>query len=192
MAIKYVTKSRRVRRLTAPLDFLRIKHPEKIKYDYVYPIILTTSFMLLYYTLPIRPSVVLAGGLFEDVQQLLSLLFPFFVAALAAVASYQRPSLDEYTSGPRPVTLHEDGIDKALTRRRVVCYMFGYLSFLSLILLLYIFAAKLVTPSLIMFTSIYAPYVKFLGLLIFASMLSNLIITTLWGLFYLTDRLHRD
>ncbi len=61
------------------------------------------------------------------VNGLLQVLIGFFVASLAAVATFQRPGMDENMRGKAP-TLQGKGV----TRRQYLCYMFGYLAFMSI------------------------------------------------------------
>ncbi|EKF9782201.1 hypothetical protein RV096_003428, partial [Vibrio cholerae] len=67
------------------------------------------------------------SGLVQLVNGLLQVLIGFFVASLAAVATFQRPGMDENMRGKAP-TLQGKGV----TRRQYLCYMFGYLAFMSI------------------------------------------------------------
>src|SRR5258706_8987546 len=68
---------------------------------------------------------------------LLQVLTGFYIASLAAVATFNKPGLDDPMAGDPP-TLREDYCAittvKPLTRRRFLCLLFGYLSWLSLFL----------------------------------------------------------
>lgn len=185
--MRYVTRIKRVWRLTAPLAYWQIRHSEKRKYDVLYPAIFSVVTVGGYLLLPVRPSLIGEKGILISVQNLLTLLIPFFVAGLAAVATAGREGLDTVTAGI-PMQLGK----RSLTRREFVCYMFGYLAWISLVLFAMIIVAKAIAPSLHQAVPIYMPYVRIVSFAVFMFLLGHMIVTTLWGLFYLTDRINRE
>ncbi|MEJ1644057.1 hypothetical protein SMA60_27945, partial [Escherichia coli] len=61
----------------------------------------------------------------------------FYIAALAAVSTFSSPSIDEVMAGDPPTLLEKfrgQKIKVELTRRRFVCYLFGYLALVSFML----------------------------------------------------------
>ena len=90
-------------RLTKPLAYLRIQHTDKRKYDWGIPICLTVITMgvfgLLGYSVPLFGQ----NGIFASVSALAHVLVGFFIAALAAVATFPKASLDDEMSNPPPM-----------------------------------------------------------------------------------------
>src|SRR5262249_16773566 len=84
-------------------------------------------------------------------------------------------------------------IERQLTRRQFLCFLFGYLAFLTLLISIGAIAVNIVRPSLIslIVAKHWAVYLKFGSLFLFLFVFWNLVTTTLVGLFYLTDRMHR-
>ncbi|MGX5799635.1 hypothetical protein ACWGS9_00105 [Bradyrhizobium sp. Arg314] len=180
-------------RLLVPLRYLRITHPEKIKFDVYFPL----AFAILI-SLPLLSSQFLADaksslGILGKSSDLLSVLTGFFVAALAAVATFGNAEMDEPMTGDDPVTLVDRaGNEDRLSRRRFLSYLFGYLALMSIFayVLGYVFYA-----AQTYFVGAVAPtwsgwsFIAFW--LLYSLLLGNLLSNTLLGLFYLTDRIHR-
>jgi hypothetical protein len=183
-------------RILVPLRYLRIAHPEKWKFDLGLPLILAAVFVL-----PIFSSTFVtdALGTFDIVGKLssfLGVLTGFFIAALAAVATFGKQEMDDPMPGEPPVRLeHKVNMEtyfENLSRRRFLSFLFGYMAFLTLVLYIggyvYLIADKY-------WLAVAAPgwrtviFRVFWCLYVFA--LANLLSNTLLGLFYLTDRIHR-
>jgi hypothetical protein len=184
-----------IERLLKPLDYLSIQHQSKLKYDLVIPLVICGISSVVFYVVPIRPPIFGQNGLVALVNSLLQVLAGFFIASLAAVATFNKEGMDATMPGDPPtLKVVEKGRTKIidLSRRRFLSLMFGYLAFLSLFLytvggLINLFANS-VRPSLTA-TWIWALDAIFLIPYLFA--LSNLLVTTLLGLFYMSDRIHR-
>lgn len=179
-------------RLLVPLRYLRIQHPEKIKFDLYFPIVIAAVF-----SLPLLSEQFLADAKKLDMlgrsSDLLSILTGFFVAALAAVATFGNPDMDEPMAGSEPVTLTDiSGNPDALSRRRFLSYLFGYLALGSIIAYALGFAFYAIQNYVI---AVHAPAwtnVSFVAFwMLYALLLGNLLSNALLGLFYLTDRIHR-
>src|SRR5262245_55265531 len=93
------------RRLMAPLKYFLIYHDIKTRFDLVWPLVLTSITMLVFWSLPIMPRVLGEEGILRSLRDLIGLLAAFFVAALAAVATFAREGLDKPMEGTTP-TLH--------------------------------------------------------------------------------------
>jgi hypothetical protein len=181
-------------RLFVPLKYLLIRHPEKIKFDLVFPIVFACLFLLPTFSPEFRQSAITNMDLLGRSSDLLSILTGFFVAALAAVATFGGEEMNETMPGTSPVTLRDPyrSEPETLSRRRFLSFLFGYLAFLSLTLYLAGFVYYGLHTYVIMK---YEPdwavksFVVFWGL--YGIALGNLLANTLLGLFYLTDRIHR-
>jgi len=176
------------KRLVAPVRYLAIRHQIKPRYDWCWPLVLTAVTMAIFWLLPLRPALLGDHGILKGVQDLIALFAAFFVAALAAVATFDRKSLDLPMQGTTPTL---DGRD--LSRRQFMCYLFGYLAVLSFALFLGIVSADIVIPSLRVVLSVSALWwVKAISGAVFAFAFWNMIVTTLLGIYFLVERVNLD
>jgi hypothetical protein len=183
-----------ITQLIKPLAYIRIKHPTKVYFDWWLPLGFAVLGWLFFYCVVGSPSLFGPEGLITGVNGLLQVLVGFYIAALAAIATFQKPGMDDKMAGD-PVTLEEDyrghTLLVELTRRRFLCYLFGYLSLISLTLYFsgvlavasrHAIAAKILPE--------YLEIVKFAGLFLYLFVLANMFVTTLLGLYYMAHRLH--
>ncbi|MGN6421956.1 MAG: hypothetical protein ACTHLA_01465 [Asticcacaulis sp.] len=195
-----------VKQLLTPCKYLLIKEGKsslqsKAMYDYYLPILFSILTVLVTYALG-QPAVIHKHpGLAKSLQDLLALLIAFYMAALAAVATFDRPGIDDVLDGEGASLKfwnndENDYVDVELTYRQFISYLFGYLSFASLILFgLLIFFTKawpiienkthgaLIRPDLV-FVAV--------DLIIFCVvffLLWQLIFTSLLGIYFLSERL---
>lgn len=179
-------------RLLVPFRYLWIRHPEKIKFDLYFPL----GFALII-SLPLMSDRFLSSvnpmDIIERSSDLLSILIGFFVAALAAVATFGNDEMNDPMSGEEPVTL-TDRFGKCipLSRRRFLSYLFGYLALASIVayLLGFVFYA-LQTYVVAVHIPDWSTTSFVVFWLLYSVLLGNLLSNTLLGLFYLTDRIHR-
>lgn len=143
-------------------------------------------------------------GLVDKVGTFSSVLIGFYVAALIAVATLNSSFIDldrkiEVGVVRRPST--KDGVQGGeLSRREYVCYMFGYMAFVSLFVsltsLIVVAVAPIVTPFFIhlkisSYSHTYSHHCLRAGLIIgYSIILASLAITTVRGLYYLMDRIY--
>ena len=173
-------------RLLAPMRYLAIRHPEKTRYDFVYPaaigIIVWGAYVLIYPKPPLFGEL----GLLRFARDLLIMAVPFMVGALAAV-SMGAPGT-HMDRRPVGVELYLD--NDALTLRQFLCYLLGYLSFLGLLTLSAVVTAGLLREPILSWTA-HAPIsrvaVHLVGSAILSLMLSFLSVTVFWSLYFLTD-----
>lgn len=182
-------------RLCRPLDYLRVIHPAKWKYDYFIPTGIAVVLCGAYYALPVSPSLFGCDGIVYIVTDLLKILVGFYIASLAAIATFNKAGMDKSMPGiPPTLTKSRRGKRKQeeLTRRRFLCLLFGYLSFMSMAVYFIGAVSGLVAPSITAFLSDFTISVLRLAfVLIYLFLASNLFVTTLLGLYYMTDRIHQ-
>jgi len=130
-----------VLQLTVPVRYLRIKHGDgvfhsKIAYDFLFPAILAVVTLAAFMWLDLSLSLTAHPELVKKITDLLTLMIVFYMAALAAVATFDREGIDN----PLPdndATLWVQNPDggawenKVLSYRKFISYLFGYLSFLA-------------------------------------------------------------
>ncbi|WFU31476.1 hypothetical protein QA635_33895 [Bradyrhizobium brasilense] len=191
VGLRDVTQRRGSRlRLLAPLRYLSIHHPEKATYDIIVPLGMTAIGCLVYFAVQPHPAIFGEAGILKFTRDLLIMAVPFMVGALAAVAMGSPGThIDKRPAG---ADLLLDG--EVLTLRQFVCYLLGYLSFVSLVvLLLSITATVLHDPTMLWLSkhpALLEP-VRVGGVVVLCFLLSSLTVTVLWSLYFLTDIVNR-
>lgn len=191
-----------------PYEFTRwwayrsISHPMMWRYTWGAPLVLTGLSLLIYVLLPEKPRLGGNDGLLRSLSQILALLPGFFISALAAISTFNRPEMDETMPAPTPqVAIAHRGqrvvID--LTRRMFLTYLFSYLAILSILLFVVAIFAPYLDPSAKAIFSwssdtisgydayIMGKYVFLSGMTYF---LSSLFFSTLHGVYFLCERIH--
>lgn len=181
-------------RLLRPLDYLRIRHAQKIWYDWTIPIVIAVAVLLVIELLPGEIQVLGEHGLVSIVTGLLQVLTGFYIASLAAVATFGKPEMDAVMDGEPPTLKTEmrgHPVKVDLSRRRFLSLMFGYLALLSLALYFLGAAGNLIAPNLqlLMGETVY-DIVSIVCTAIYLFLCANLMVTTLLGLYYMADRIH--
>ena len=138
-------------------------------------------------------------ALVEKMTSFIGLLSGFFIASLAAIATFGGKGLDSEMIGNGKVTLtHKspcgDNDDvEALTRRRFLSFLFGFLAFMSIVCSLLGMVAFFADQINI---GLYSQNLVNYGFpffwIIYSFFIGTIISNTLLGLFYLTDRMHRS
>lgn len=181
--------------LSSPLSYLRIRHEEKRWADWVLPVIcsLLSTIVLLRYGV----VGVVAGkdGLLAKILVVSSVLPGFYIGALAALATFTRPGIDDVMNAPAPM-LHQLIGGKSncvpLTRRRFLTYLFSFLCFESIALMVICMFVSLIGVNL---TKIIDPTLYLVLRFIFSFtvllMFWQMLWVTLLGLYYIGDRLFR-
>src|SRR5690349_11295936 len=106
--------------LTRWLGYLRITHPAMSKYTYGLPVAVGFLCAILAVALPVPLVIIGSSGLFAGLLQIFAILPGFFIAALAAVATFNKPDMDETMPPPAPTIEMRFGAEKdsvELTRR---------------------------------------------------------------------------
>lgn len=184
-----------IRRLLTPFSYLRIEREDKVKDELIIPAILTMLGLSCLWLLSGKIPVFSEKGLISFIVNYLQIVSGFYIASLAAVATFDKDSMDKPMPGlptilPR-VKRGRDA-DETLSRRRFLCFLFGYLSLLSLILYFGGSALILIAPTLkTMLSESSIMYLKWSTITIYLFVTFNLLVTTLLGLYYMTDRIHR-
>jgi hypothetical protein len=173
-------------RLLAPLRYLFISHPEKVKYDIVFPIVMAFAAWSAYWLISPKPALFGEEGLLRFSRDLLIMAVPFMIGSLAAVAMGS-PG-DHLDKRPRGVELRLDG--RVLTLRQFVCYLLGYLSFVGMVTLVAVVTAQLMHGAVLSWTGHSQQtlhVVKLIGTFALSALLSILVAAVLWSLYFLTD-----
>lgn len=134
------------------------------------------------------------GGVFDRLLSFVQSLPGFYLAALAAVATFNRPSLDQLMPGTPPkaeIVYHGKVTTVELTRRRFLSLLFSYLTALSIGITLALIVGLPVVDQVRNALPI-AVLQSARALISFSIVMfvAQLIVITLWGLYYLGERMH--
>lgn len=189
-----------LRQLSECFAYLRIRvgqgfYASKFFADFVLPIALGVGLTLVHYYVLGHPDFFGTDQFASKFSKLFELLAAFFIAALAAVATLERKALDEPLRGT-PAKLrcwsneHQRATDVVLTRRMYISYLFGYLATVALLLTLALpFVEAYVNSCRFCCGSGYE-LLWWVGRLSFFIVLSNVVITSLYGVYFLSTRIH--
>lgn len=127
-------------------------------------------------------------NILKRVNSLLSMLIGFYIASLAAVATFQSPRLEEEIVGRK--ILHRK---TSLRRRQFLCAIFGYCSGLTILIFLGTSLSELLRDDIkaIGWVTTYPLFFKLVGAVLYFWACFSLMSSTLLGLNYLVDRMHR-
>lgn len=173
--------------LSRPLSYLRIKHEDKWIYDWLAPLIFTCiTLLIVYYFIPIE-NMGGKNGLISDLTNFVSNLPGFFIAALAAVATFNKNDIDNLMANPPKIgILYQGGfLMVEMTRRRFLCVLFSYLTAISIFLVI---GARI--GLAISVPQEYYLIMSWSGILLFIFVFWQMILATVLGLYYLGERLH--
>lgn len=181
--------------LFSPLRYLKAKNDHKFAWDWTVPTVVAVLTVIFLYLLP-KPVAILGDrGLIYWVNELLQILVGFYIASLAAVASFDRPSLDQPIEGDGvklKVWRAGDLIERSLSRRAFISLMFGYLSLLSMALYCAGVLVSLLEENIRLINPLTLSYVRAVFVFIYSFFFAQMLSITLVSLFYLSDRIHRQ
>lgn len=183
-----------------PFAYLQIEHPEKEKFDWHIPAILSACTTALFILFANVDSVFIKDGLVDKLISLLQILPGFYIAALAAIATFQKPNIDELMPDPTPsveIMIRGEQNCIKLTRRRFLSMLFSFLAAESIILcffMIFLLQAEfkpVIATWLDFFPVTYLKLWRGLGLATVLFFFWQIVTASLLGLYYLGDRLHQ-
>ena len=182
--------------LLRPFSFLTISHPTKK------PLIISWAIPALISALLVGASVLInhkidvfgSNGLMTRMLGFIQSLPGFYIAALAAIATFNNRDMLKLMPGVPPVgTVDYNGFPERvpMTRRRFLSSMFAYLTALSIVLtLLAVGMLTISEPIKATVPVAYHPFVKGAVAYCFLLFACQMVTVTFWGLYYLGDKLH--
>jgi hypothetical protein len=188
--------------LSRGLAYRRIRHSEMRKYTVILPLFLYGILVALYFALP-APLVWLGrDGLVAGLLTVLSTLPGFYFAGLAAVATFGAPGMDREMEAAPQIDLYVKGhdISTSLTKRQFLSYLFSYLVIISFVICFGLLILNTLDPSITIWhgwilTWQYGSLVwsagKFILSSAFTLIFTSMVVTTLHGIFFLTERIHQ-
>lgn len=186
-----------IRHLLRPFSYLSIEHELKKKVDWNYPCSLSIISTGLAFWLQqfAHISLYADSGMISKILNFVQVLPGFYIAALAAIATFNRIDIDKIMPSPAPkigMFIQGNNVVIELTRRRFLCSMFSFLTAESLILIvLAIFSTSFYEPLKKVIDDSWHCSASGIFIMIFLFLFWQMIITTFWGLYYLGERLHQ-
>lgn len=189
--------------LTRGLAYRSISHPGMRMYNTWLPIIISVLSTALYIAVPQKLSLLGSDGFSNQILSIIATLPGFYFAGLAAVATLGNADMDKVMPDPAPtiqVLVKGVYISNELTRRQYLSYLFSYLVFVSFLSCIIILFANLSSPSLehirscmalMKYGSFAASLTEIFVVFVMSLMLSAMGVTTLQGLFFLTEKMHQ-
>lgn len=189
--------------ISRPFAFIGVRHKTLTPFLRFVPLFFAAIFTIVFWFMPVRPSLTGDGSLSRHMITVFAILPGFFIAALAAVATFNRPEMDEVMPDPAPELKLRTGEHESyfpLTSRMFMTHLFSYLTSVSFFAVFLFVFADLSAPSVSYVVSkvadVYWRGVIFeaLSLAYFAVVFwlaSKIILTTLIGLYFLAERIHR-
>lgn len=174
-------------KLFKPLHYIAINHHEKRWFDFYIPAILSAIICLILYCLPTPVVLVGKDSLISVVNGILQILSGFYIASMAAVATFNKDGMDDVMTGTPPTLKGE-----ALTRRNFLTYLFGYLAFMSILMYFIGGFLQLAGKSIIQISADIHEIIKYVLVWLYMLMISNILTTTVLGMHFLIDRVHRS
>lgn len=177
--------------------YLSIQHPTKPIVDWVVPGLLSLVATVVVFLVRGKINFYGAGGLVSLLLGYIQNLPGFYIAALAAIATFPQVQIDEILAGnpaPKIVNVDSQGNENVieLTRRRFLCLMFAFLTAECIVLTI------LSAVGLSVATPIRAAVADWAYIALFAvatfsyfMLFFQLIVATFWGIFYLGEKIHQ-
>lgn len=178
-----------------PFSYLAIRHASRLPFyvNWVVPFIVAI-FLVSLFSWGVRADFFSGNGLLSKLLGFLQSLPGFYIAALAAISTFNNPDMLKPMPGDTPTmkVLYGGGLEVVrLTRRRFLSAMFAYLTALSIFLTLAaIFGLGIAQPIKDLLPATVHEIVRFLAGSVFFLFVGQMVCVTLWGLFYLGERIH--
>ena len=189
--------------LLRPYAYLQIEHPKKYIYDWVIPFLLTAFFLVICLIFVDYDNYFSSSGLISKFLDFVEILPGFYIAALAAIATFQRNDIDQHMPNPAPkLNIKIKGKDQniELTRRRFLCMLFSFLTAHTIIFAILAILLIQIVPETMHYTSQRClslswvdcrMTISIIYLLPISFIFWQIITATFHGLYYLGDRLHQ-
>lgn len=179
-----------------PFSYLAIRHPDKWKIDWLYPLFFSLVCTALSISSGWATDIYRASGPVSLLLGFLQCLPGFYIAALAAIATFGRTDIDNLLPEPTPtvkISKLGEEVPVKLTRRRFLAMLFSFLTCESIGLV--IFSVFYISCGAVIsdwtFDGFFVGrYVVVMLAFLYYVLLLQLLIATFWGLYYLGFKLH--
>jgi len=170
--------------LTRPFSYLLIRHDDKKVYNWLFPLLFTLISILF---IDCFIEIDKVNELLSSITDFVANLPGFFIAALAAVATFHKDDIDKLMENPPKIEIIYEGhlLLIEMTRRRFLCVLFSYLTAVSILLVIvsrFYFATDI--------SGVYSEIIIKAGAIAYLFVFWQMITATVLGLYYLGERLH--
>jgi hypothetical protein len=182
--------------LLRPFSYLFIKHDSylPIWINWVIPTLLSLACTFVLYKLVPATNLLSDNGFVSRVLGFVQSLAGFYMAALAAIATFNNTDMDRFMPGTPPTMgiIYKGELETIkLTRRRFLSSMFAYLTLISVLLTLVSIAALAIGLNIPKWLDGQWNWTMRLTFLFgYTLTIAQMICITVWGLFYLGERIH--
>ncbi|MEN5129143.1 hypothetical protein [Pseudomonas alloputida] len=185
-----------LKQMLQPLSYLAIRHPQKWKVDWLFPVII--SLLCTWFSVDEKwnSDIYRASGPVSLLLGFLSCLPGFYIAALAAIATFGRNDIDNILPEPTPtvkLTTRGENILVKLTRRRFLAMLFSFLTCESIILVLLsvmLISSGAAIASVGVWGGLAGTFLSLAMTFFYYVLLMQMLAATFWGLYYLGFKLH--
>jgi hypothetical protein len=183
--------------LLRPFSYWSIDHKVKWKVDWLFPFILASLSMIL---LALSSSVVRVTiygdtGLLSKLLAFVQSLPGFYIAALAAIATFNRPDIDRHMPEPAPsidIVVQGRSVLVKLTRRKFLCSMFAFLTAESIVLTVTaVFGLAVSEAVKTALPPMAHAWVRSAFVFAYLLLFWQMVVASFWGLYYLGEKLHQ-
>lgn len=183
-------------KLLKPAIYLSIKMDDgkKSTLDFLLPstiaIIFSVILMWLYkaYEIDVFSE---KHNLMSGISGFIQTLPGFFIAALAAIATFPNAMMNNILPEPTPYLENSNGmVQDKLSRRRLLSYLFSYLTFISIIGYFMVVLVVFLQSLNLKLPPITSDIFYFIGCFLPILLLAHIVCLTFFGLWYLGDRIH--
>lgn len=187
-----------IQQLLQPFGYLSIRHPYKWIVDWFYPAFISIAVVLALVLNDSLSNLLKTGngGFVPLALSFVQSLPGFYIAALAAVATFGRSDIDSVLPEPTPkikIKFRDKENIVELTRRRFLAMLFAFLTAESIIIVIYSIVLSTYGETLFQLTPPLTQLANILPITaatIYFLFLSQMILATFWGLYYLGYKLH--
>jgi hypothetical protein len=183
-------------------DFLKVQYPNSgdslRSLLYILPCFLATTFCLFFALISYKSHTgvnIFNHSAFDNISTFVQILPGFYIGSLAAIASYNYAPMDNMMSLPTPFLKEQVDAgfrESKLSRRRYLTLMFGYLAAISILSAIFIFIVRLIySVNIFAVSAVVYNIVYYVVAFVFFFIFWQMIMVTLFGIYYLADRMHR-
>ncbi|KAF0255608.1 hypothetical protein [Pseudomonas putida] len=180
--------------LCRPFAYLAIRHEHKKIMDWFFPGILVGLSAIVLLAWGEKINLYGSSGVLSKILSFIQNLPGFYIAALAAIATFGRSDIDSIIPAPTPLITEFRGGEEqevALTRRRFLSMMFAFLTAECVIIILGSIGLLTLAGDLDKSSIPYASTIGAAAFLLIMLFFFQMILTTFWGLYYLGDKVHK-
>jgi hypothetical protein len=177
--------------LTRPISYLFLKHEAGKVYNWKIPLLLSVFTLTLFALVSNTQTLAGNGGLIQSISNFVSGLPGFLIAALAAIATFNRPMIDQEMIDSPTIDIKIGNLeleDQTLTRRDFLLRLFSYLTVLSIALVIFEKVGSSIGVPVNLVSEWYLAEWFFSA--IYVLFFWQLLVLLLFGLYYLCERLN--